>query len=280
MGKGSWIVRLALAMALTVISAGPSLAQQLISLIEYRDRVAAGIRQQQPDAKIVLLGQTGLRVTPPGDEPKEQSMEQSYALYRDDPGRLAELLNRISRSFIPTPISAQSLRVLIRTERSNPPAGATGPSDRGLVRPIAGGLVAIVAIDGPDSFEFIRASRLRARLGLDDAAIWARALANTKAVIPYTPRALTAGQPARLESGKGLSSSLLVDEAFWNSRVMTRQGPVVVALPQRDEIYLAPLSDTRTVQGLREALANVADDPNTLSSHLLVRRNGRWELLP
>ncbi len=278
MGKGQVVRRTLLTAALAAVAASAE-AQSLLDLVGFRDLVAAEVRRQQPDAKIILLGRTGLRVVPPGEEPKDQSMERAYALYRDDPRRLDELVRSYGRSFIPAPITAQSLRVLVRQERANPPPGPAGPADRGLVRPIAGGLLAIVAIDGPDSFEFLRGSVLRGRLKMDDAAIWAAALANTHAQIPYAPRQLPRGQPAGLESGKGLSSSLLVDEAFWNSRTMASQGPIVVALPQRDEIYLALLSDAAAVTSLRGALASVAGDPNTLFPKLLVRRAGRWEVL-
>ena len=279
MGKTSALSGWVLALAILAGSA-PAWAQPQIDLLEFRDRVAAEVRRQQPEAKIILLGRVGLRVVLPGQEPKDQSMERAYALYRDDPGRLDELVKSYARSFIPAPITAQSLRVLVRQEASNPPPGPAGPADRGLVRPIAGGLLAIVAVDGPDSFEFLRGSVLRARLRMDDAAIWSAALANTHAQIPYPPRRLPRGQPAGLESGKGLSSSLLVDDGFWNAPTMTAQGPIVVALPQRDEIYLALLSDQATVAALRSELAKVADDPNTLFPKLLVRRYGRWEVLP
>lgn len=277
MGKTSGGLAGLLAVLVLVASAGPALAQQALTLIEFRDRVAAEVRRQQPQASIALLGQVGLRVTLPGEEPKDQSMERAYSLYRDDPGRLSELVASYGRSFVPAPITPQSLRVLVRTDRANPPPGPAG--DRGLVRPIAGGLLAIVAVDGPDSYEFLRASVLRSRLKLDDAAIWTRALANTRAAIPFRPQKLVAGQPARL-AHDGLSSSLLADDTFWNAPAMTAQGPVVVAAPGRDEIYLMLASDQRMVAAVRQQLAGVADDPDTLFPRLLVRRNGRWEVMP
>lgn len=183
------------------------------------------------------------------------------------------------RSFIPAPITPESLRVLVRTDRANPPPGPGGPADRGLVRPIAGGLVAIVAVDGPDAYEFLRASILRSRLELDDAAIWSRALANTSAAIPFKPQKLVPGQPARL-AHDGISSSLLADDAFWNAPAMTAQGPIVMAAPNRDEVFLILASDQRMIAAIRQELARVADDPDTLFARLLVRRNGRWEVLP
>lgn len=277
MGKRRLVRGVLLAMALWLGSVAAAWAQAPIDLTAFRDRVAAEIRKQQPQASIVLLGRVGLRVTLPGEEPKDQSLERAYALYRDDPGRLDELVGVYSRSFLPTPITPQSLRVLVRTDRANPPPGPAG--DRGLVRPIAGGLLAIVAVDGPDSFEFLRTSVLRSRLKMDDAAIWSRAMANTRAAVPFQPQKLVPGQPARL-AHEGLSSSLLADDAFWNAPAMTAQGPIVVAAPGRDEIFLMLARDQQMVAAVRQELARVADDPDTLFPRLLIRRNGRWEVLP
>lgn len=277
MGKRQGARRLVLAVAIWLGFVSAAAAQATLDLLEFRDRVAAEIRRELPEAKIVLLGQVGLRVILPGESPKDQSMERAYDIYRQEPGRLAELVQAYARSFRPIPVTAAGLRVLVRTDASNPPPeGAAG--DRGLTRPIAGGLIAIVAMDGPDAFEFPRGSRLRSGLKMDEAAIWTRALANTRRLIPFEPRPLKAGEPVSLESGKDLSSSLLVDDAFWNSRVMTAQGPVVVALAGRDEIYLALLSDTPIVAAYRNALAEAAGD--ALFPRLLVRRGGRWEVLP
>ena len=277
MGKTSGGLAWLLAAFLLLASAGSAAAQKPLTLIEFRDRVAAEVRRQQPQASVVLLGQTGLRVAEPGDEPKDQSMERGYSLYRDDPSRLSALVASYGRSFIPAPIMAQSLRVLVRSDRSNPPPGPAG--DRGLVRPIAGGLLALVAVDGPDSYEILRVSVLRSRLKLDDAAIWTRALANTRALIPFKPQKLVPGQPARL-SHEGIASTILADDAFWNAPAMAAQGPIVVAAPSRDEIFLMLASDQRMVAAIRQELARVADDPDTLFPRLLVRRNGRWEVLP
>lgn len=279
MGKGSVFRGLALAVVFLAF-AQAAVAQSALDMAGFRDRVAAEIRRQQPQAKVVLDGRAGLSVTPPGEEPKIQSLERAYSLYREDPKRLEELVGTFSRSFISQPITPQSLRVLVRSERSNPPPGPGGPTDRGLVRPIAGGLIAIVAVDGPDSYEFLRGSVLRQRMKLDDAAIWARALGNTRSLLGFTPRPLTPGQPARLESGKGLSSSLLADDAFWSAPALTAQGPVVVAAPGRDEIYILLLKDAALIAQVRQSLKDVAGDPDTLFAGLLVRRGGRWEVLP
>lgn len=277
MGKGSIVRRTVLAAGLLAV-AGAAGGQRGLDIAAFRDRVAAEIRRQQPQASIVLEGGAGLQVTLPGEEAKTQSLDRAYGLYRDEPNRLEELVGVYARSFMPVPVSLQSLRVLVRKEASNPPPGPQG--DRGLVRPIAGGLIAIVAVDGPDAYEFLRSSMLRRRLKLDDAAIWARAMSNTRALIPFKPQPLVAGQPARLQSGNGVASSLLADDAFWNAPAMTAKGPVVVAAPGRDEIYILLASDTAMIARTRQALAGVANDTETLFARLLVRRAGRWEVLP
>ena len=277
MGKGRIARRMLIGSTLWLGFTGRAMAQPLIDLPAFRDRVAAEVRRQQPEAKLILLGRVGLRVVLPGQPPKDQSLERAYELYRAEPQRLDELVQSYARSFQPIAITPASLRVLVRTDAANPPP--EGPDgNRGLTRPIAGGLIAIVALDGPDAFEFPRAARLREGLKMDDAAIWSRALANTRAEIPFAPRRLKTGEPVGIESGKGLASSLLLDDAFWNAPTMTSQGPIAVALAGRDEIYLALASDGQVVTALRGELARNAD--SVLFPKLLVRRNSRWEVLP
>jgi hypothetical protein len=53
----------------------------------------------------------------------------------------------------------------------------------------------------------------------------------------------------------------------------------VVAVLARDDLFLAPLSNTGMVAALRKMMAKVHDDPNGLTNDLIVRRNGRWETL-
>lgn len=77
MGKTSGVLAWVLAAIVLMVSPGPATAQKLLSLVEFRDRVAAEVRRQQPEASVLLLGQTGLRVAVPGDEPKDQSMERA-----------------------------------------------------------------------------------------------------------------------------------------------------------------------------------------------------------
>ena len=278
MGKGSWIRGLAVAVAIAVGWAGSGAAQALLTKDQFRERVVQEVLRAQPGAKVERQGAFGLSATLPGEEPKAQSLERGYVFYQGEPARLDEYVRNLSAAYAPTRVTPESLLILVRSSASNPPPGPGG--DRAIVRPIAGDLIALVAVDTPESYEFLRASILRRRLKLDDAAIWARAQANTRAALPFQPRPLKPGQPALIESGKGLASSLLADDAFWDAPVMTAGGPVAVAALARDNLYVTPLSDTKMVQALKTMIAKVADDPNTLAPRLLVRRNRHWEVLP
>jgi len=280
MGKASWLARAVLALVILFGSAGVVAAQAGLGKQAFRERIVAQVMRQQPSARVDLVGDLDVRVTVPGEEPMIQSFVRPYAIYQQEPARLGELVRTMAASFQPVGVTPDALLVLVRTGASNPPPGPGGPADRGLVRPIAGGLVAIVAVDAPDTYKFLRGSILRSKLKMDDAAIWARAQANTSAAIGIAPRTVPAGQPVEISTGKGLSSSLLADDAFWNAKAVAASGPVVVAAVGRDQLYLTPLSNTPGVQALKQGLADAGNDPEILSSRLLVRRNGRWEILP
>lgn len=47
----------------------------------------------------------------------------------------------------------------------------------------------------------------------------------------------------------------------------------------RDDLFVAALSDAAAIKVMREGMTEIRDDPNGLTSDLLVRRNGRWEVL-
>lgn len=280
MGKGAWVLRALLALAIGLASAGGAAAQAGLSKQAFRERIVAQVKREQPAAKVELVGDLDVRVTVPGDEPMIQSFVRPYGIYQAEPQRLAEIVGAMSASFRPVAVTPEALLVLVRSSASNPPPGPGGSADRGLTRPIAGDLIALVAVDAPDTYKFLRGSILRSKLKLDDAAIWARAQANTRTAAAIAPRTVRPGPPVEISTGKGLAASLLADEAFWTSKPVAASGPVVVAAVGRDELYLSPLSDARAVAALKQGLADVANEPETLSARLLVRRNGRWEILP
>jgi hypothetical protein len=276
MGRALALAAITAAAAL-LISAGWAHAAPAADLQEFRVLVAQQIRAKYPGARIVLIERDGLSVTLPGEEPKDQSLARAYAFYRDDPAMLDDVVRDVVKSFAPIPITSESLVVLVRSTDALPgrmlPEGA-------LTRPLVGKLIAIVALDGPDAYDFVKADRLRRALRLDDEAIWSRAMANTRRQASFEPSEFQPGQVAELSTGRGLASSLIADDAFWDAAAMRAAGPIVVAPLARDDILLTALSNKADVDRLRRLMDSVAGDVNNLGEGLIVRRNGRWEILP
>lgn len=123
------------------------------------------------------------------------------------------------------------------------------------------------------------AADMRAALKVDDDTIWTRAIANTRSHLNVKPTPLTSGRPLEITTGEGLAASLLMLDDFWDSPVFKSNGPLVVAVFARDDIFVASLSDESAVRSLRKLTAGAEHDPNGLTSELLVRRNGRWDVL-
>ena len=272
MGKTSSWARLAVALSIGTASAAD--AQTVMSMSQFRAKAAERIKAEHPSATVTFVGANQLRIAIPGGDTFTSNLDRAYAVYEGSPDQLADVLKGLSGSIRArrTPAKLDSIVILVRPDSYMPKKGV-------LRRPVAGGMSAIVAQDEPDSFEFPSVAELHADLKLDDAAIWSRALANTRARIRIAPRRQMPGRISHLSTGGYFASSILADDTFWDSKELSADGPVVVAALARDDIYLAPLKDAGMVEALRRMMAEVRNDPNGLTNDLIVRRNGHWETL-
>jgi hypothetical protein len=131
--------------------------------------------------------------------------------------------------------------VLVRPTTFSPdPDDAARPK---LSRPLGAGLMAVVAIDAPANYIYAPAEDLRADMKAEDAAIWAKALENTRRHLTKRPRPPAMGRPVTFTTGEGMASSLLFEDAFWDSPEMTAAGPLVVSPMGKDFLMLALQSD-------------------------------------
>jgi hypothetical protein len=287
-------VRLALGLALAIAliaASGCARAAEPMSMAAFRDAYAAEVRHRRPDAKIEAIAPDQLSITLPGGAQLTAVLDNAYDHYLDQPSQLRSVLgsyvSATLESATPPTYTAAQLLVLVRPVSyaqahaamvaSSPEAAKHGPL---LTRPIAGELVAMVAVDEPTTYQFIPAATLRAELKLDDAAIWARALANTQRKLPTVPSDDDKDAVVTLETGMGLAASLLVEPANWDTPALQKDGPPVVAPVAKDIVFLTHLGDTRVVAAMRKAAAASVDDPDGLTTQLFVRRNGAWEVLP
>jgi len=276
MGKASLLARFAFSLGVGV--AGVAQAAALLSMEQFRGRVAERIRADHPGAKVTPVGVDQLRVDLPGGKGGVATLERAFGIYQGNPQDLPDILKGISGTVSVSdhrpPATVKSIVLVVR--REDYAQGDKQP----MMRPIAGRMAVLVAQELPDSFAFPSRDELRRDLKLDDKLIWNRALANTRAHLRIRPTQVPQGRITHVNTGGYFASSLLADEAFWNSPPVAASGPLVVFAMARDDIYVARLSDTELVGRLRKMAVSLRDDPNGLTNDLIVRRNGHWETLP
>lgn len=255
-----WLAFWGLAVALAVLPSSVG-AADVLSARAFQDRVVEAIVKRYPQAGVERLDANQLRITLPGQEPTTSNLERAYLLYEATPSELGIIVTNIASSLDASsrPIRAEALIVLVR------PAAYVATLAEGsagvLTRPLPGDMVAVVALDEPDSYAMKPMSDLGPALKLDADGIWSRAIANTLPHVNFAPREVPDGRIIEISTGQGVASSLLVNEAFWNAPALTRHGPLVVAAFARDSLLVTRLSDTSSVQKLRQVMAASATIP-------------------
>ncbi len=86
--------------------------------------------------------------------------------------------------------------------------------------------------------------------------------------------------PALMVDFKGLESSLLLADAFWDSLEDSVPGELVIGVPARDVVIITGSQSRTGIEKARRAVDRVffAGGPHLLMQDLLVRRDGDWEL--
>lgn len=281
MGKGSVIALLVMVLAIVGGSSACGARTKTLTLSQFQARVVQAMARRYSDAKITKVGEHQIQAQIPGKELWTTNLDRAFGLYEGTPSELETIVANMVSSMdaADAKATAEALIVIVRPKGFTL-AGQDPLHERALNRQVAPGLFAIVAIDRPDSYAVRLGSQLRNELKMDDAALWARATANTRTHWSAPQGALPDKGISEIAKVDGLASSLLIDDAFWDSAVLTRGEPIVVAVFARDNLLLARLSDAEAVGRLRKTMAGVRDDPNGLTNDLIVRRNGHWELLP
>jgi hypothetical protein len=261
MGKASLFERLGLA------------RKPPLTLEAFRERVIEEVLRRQPELQVERVGDADFRVHDGGDG----TVSRAYRQYREHPNELDVVAGQMADLILrePTPATPDNLLIVVRPDSFR--TGQDGKGDCGPARPIAAGLSAIVAVDTPTNFQFTPVNELRNELGLDDEAIWDRALANLRERLKgATPPRQRHGYLTGVTTDMGLASSLLVLDEYWTHPTLAALGDLVVAPLERDELVLAPLRDPLMVTALRNMVAQ-RDTSQFLCDRLLLRRNGAWE---
>jgi hypothetical protein len=252
-----------------------------LSLAEFRERIASEIERRYPDARVDRIGDDELEIAVSDTaEPGFLNLARNYAAYREGRKSLAWFIEHHASGVMRGDFEAspEALLVLVRPHEFNPQPRGEDDGDRGLTRPLVSFLIAIVAVDAPESYTYAHASDLRRKLNMSDAEIWQRALANTRSQIGYEAAPLEVGKIGEIVTGIGLASSLLAEDEVWDGPEMTAFGPLLVSPIERDRLLFVPINDEVAVDGLRSWHARYQPNSDWLMDDLLVRRDGRWEL--
>lgn len=287
MGKGlAGVIALA---AAVLASLSPAAAQTagsvgILSEQAFQDRMVAAFERRYADAKVRRDGVEGLIVGRPGVEEAHLYLLRYYGIYAAEPERLEEITQSLvqlyAASIAPVMATPEGLILLIRPVSYD--LSADDPARAALRRTWAGDLAVYVGLSRPPGHAIVPAAELRGQLKLDDAAIWVRAAANTRAhpSLRFEPQTVAPGAVNVVVTEAGLAASLLTDDAYWDDPRMTAGGPLVVAVTGRDQLVVMRLADRDLVDELRGKLDAARTDPEVLSHWLYLRRNGRWEVLP
>jgi|GEM_PF-3419566 len=254
-------------------------AKPPMSMEVFREQVTEMLLLEHPDAQIERRNRDEIEVRWAFDPaaPLTYSVAQAYAWYLRNPRELVPAIGRIGSyilisSIAPTP---EALTVIVQPAGYNPDAVADRPA---ITRPIVEGLLAVVVIDNAYGYQFLTGASLRDRLGMQEDALWERALNNTIDRLDLNDVPLDRVRGGELLRNDGLATSLLLFAPFWDAP--GQKTPLVVAPVAPNKILVAPEADRRAVAFLRETMKR---DP--LDIHwrrfggLLVRRNGAWEVL-
>jgi hypothetical protein len=254
-------------------------AGQPMSLELFREQVIEVLRLEQPGAIIERRNRDEIEVRWERDPhgPLTFSVDETYALYLRSPRELIAAIQHAALFILITSVTPtlEALTVLIQASGYNPDANPAYPA---LTRPIVDELLAVVVIDNIYGYQFLAAASLREALGLDDAALWERALQNTIARLQVEDTPQRPGEAKVLLRGDGLATSLLLVDEFWDP---PRQSEALVVAPVApNKIAVAPARDGRALRVLRQMMKS---DPLSREwrqfKGLLARRQGRWEVV-
>jgi hypothetical protein len=283
-----WAVRL-LAMVAMVAAmagvAGETLAQELISRLDFREAYAARLEKAIPGVKIVRKGEAELELTLPDGRTMTAFLDNAYMDYRKDPDGLDQLLERHARSVasatLERPLEASRIVVIVRHEafvssQMDLTQGAKTEEVKPLYRRLGGGLVAIVGQDEPESVFVPPRQDLIDRFG-DEDKVWAMALANTSKVLgEVNVERLGDGTILLVTAAPSYAPSLLVLDR-WNAEPLVDEGNPVVVVVDRDAIIVTRDRNPDNLLLLGRIMRGLRDDGTpALSDEILVLKSGEW----
>ena len=217
-----------------------------------------------PGVRIEITGPLTLSIGPPGPQRLQASLDRIYDYCQRVPddceAQLTVYVRAMAHAGTPPPADAALLRAVLRPKvyRDGLEASVAGRPDAAVPsRPFAGDLVEMCVVDRPDTAQMLNAGLLK-KLGLDEAAAFARCEANVAAALPLTGAIAgeqRSGHVAAL-GGDYYESSLPLLHDAWKP-IAARSGVLLVAIPDSNTLVYADSGDAETVATLGRIVADV-----------------------
>ena len=263
--------------ALALLLAGQGAATVPLGPAAFRDRVEAAVTAQT-HWPVAALDERRFTATRADGSELTVSIDEVYARYLRNPAAVDALIER----FVPAALGPEGeatvdqLVVILRPadylQRSLP---ADVPRTDVLAsRPMAGDLAWYLAVDAPRTIRLASPADL-ARWHLDEAAAWARAVANVKGRVGPLEQTRLGDEDGAdgLGAKSGLAPSVLADPAMCGPAAPEGAGGQLVLLYARD-LYLYALPADAAHFWTR-ARAEIAAG-RSLSHTVVTCRAGRW----
>ncbi len=186
---------------------------------------------------------------------------------------------------VPQAHSAECLRLVLKSQETIDGIAQmirdrdAGPDNAVLSRPLAADLHAVLACDHPDGISLLTRGQARS-LGLDDAALTARALENLAATLP-------APKPEPVDAARGVyvvreGAEYASSQAFLPQRLdaLSRAvdgGVVTFAVPTRDTLVFTAREDPVALGALAEIARGSIAQAYGLSAALVRVVDGGWQ---
>lgn len=266
-----------LLMACQVSAAPPS---ERAFVADMKQRLEAKLKQALEPIDGELLS---FRV-PAGDGAPEGGTVNLHRIYGFCQNAPEEECERTKSEFVerfrldPPGVTAESLRLVVRDrEYLAYLEGLKGGADKLVIHEqIGDDLYAFLASDGPTTIALVSASTLK-DTGLTRQEAWARAHAQTKALLPAVPDAAMLQTDAVVFEGQDYGSGLLLDDAAWR-KLASAIGPDLIMTVVSDHFLLVGVMPDGP--NLDRFSASVAEDckqqPRCISPHVYRFRKGKW----
>jgi uncharacterized protein YtpQ (UPF0354 family) len=269
------------AAALTSFGQKPVLGER-----EFTGAFAAGLQKALPATRISVVGPLELAVTDGQGKTQSAFLSNVFALYVASPGRLDELIATVAGGYVesrsgPDRVEAATIMPVIKDNAwvSGAMDLMRARSDKDFREPVHDKLndrlVVFYVEDRPRAVQYLTEQRLAAS-GLKRADLRALALNNLQALIAVI----------RIQEGRGVymvtaggtyESSLLLLDDFWRARRIAVDGDYIVAIPSRDQLFVAGSKNHEAVARLRVIAArDYRDSADRLSEDLFIYRNGAF----